>query len=111
MAVLALNKCQSHTAATVKPVGLYVHTFAVYFARLRTKVVTVYGISVEIEHHALSQGTLVCGVHRYVTVSNWYVLVLANCGVLMKLYTSRISVCQRKRYRVCKLGVKRLLAN
>lgn len=58
MAVLASNKCQSHTAATVKPVGLYVHTFAVYFARLRTKVVTVYGISVEIAH-ALSQGTLV----------------------------------------------------
>lgn len=58
MAVLASNKCQSHTAATVKPVGLYVHTFAVYFARLRTKVASVYGISVEVVH-ALSQGTLV----------------------------------------------------
>lgn len=54
----------------------------------------------------LARGLLfLCGVHRYETGSNWYVLVLAICSVLMKLYTAQ-SVCQRKRYQVCRIGIK-----
>lgn len=104
MAVLASNKCQSHTAATVKPVGLYVHTFAEYFARLRAKVVTVYGICVGVAHAHCRETRVVCRVHCYVTV-NGTVLVNSSFYGVNKI-AHFVYVPKKGRYWLTRLGIK-----